>query len=285
MFNPLEYPICFEKPLRITESGWLEHIPFGMFIVDLIYPKCLVELGTHQGISYCAFCQAIYKLNIPSKCYAIDTWQGDQQAGYYSNKILEELRSYHDQKYGSFSQLIQSTFDEGVNYFSNSSIDLLHIDGLHTYEAVKHDFNTWSPKLSNRAIVVFHDTNERRGDFGVWKFWEEIEAKYPSFEFYHGHGLGIAAIGSKYPKQFNILLGSINEQNLIRNFFETIGNKVKIEFSLLRKKNETMELKTQLHELREKVKYYSQSNSWRITKPLRKIANYFRRHRDGKKSP
>jgi predicted O-methyltransferase YrrM len=137
-----------------------------MFLIDLVRPKLLVELGTHTGNSYCSFCQAIKELNIDAKCYAIDTWEGDAQAGYYGPEILSELKAHHDPLYSGFSQLLKSTFDDAVNNFNDGSIDLLHIDGLHTYEAVKHDFETWLPKLSNRAVVLFHDTNVHEGDLG-----------------------------------------------------------------------------------------------------------------------
>ncbi|MGB9592400.1 MAG: hypothetical protein ACPL1K_07770, partial [Candidatus Kryptoniota bacterium] len=60
--NPFEHSICFAQPLRIAPSAWTEHIPFAMFLVDILKPKVIVELGTHYGVSYCAFCQAVKTL-------------------------------------------------------------------------------------------------------------------------------------------------------------------------------------------------------------------------------
>ena len=55
------------------------------------------------------------------------------------------------------------------------------------------------PKLSKRAIVLLHKINVRDGDFEVWRFWEELRGRYPSFEFLHGYGLGILAVGEAAP--------------------------------------------------------------------------------------
>src|SRR2546425_4203416 len=91
-FNPLNHPICYAYPIRLAPSGWIGHVPFGMYLIDILRPSVLVELGTHHGVSYCSFCQAVRELKIDARCYAIDTWQGDPQAGLYGTEVLEDLK-------------------------------------------------------------------------------------------------------------------------------------------------------------------------------------------------
>jgi hypothetical protein len=171
----------------------------------MIRPRTFVELGTHSGNSYLAFCQAISQLGLPSLAFAVDTWRGDEHAGFYDDSVFQELNAFNESHFSSFSRLVRSTFDEARPYFADSSIDLLHIDGLHTYEAVKHDFDTWQGAASPSAVVIFHDINVRERGFGVWKFWQELAASYPSFEFHHSEGLGILGLGPNQPPQLNRL--------------------------------------------------------------------------------
>ena len=137
----------------------------------------------------------------------MDTWRGDEHAGAYGAAVYEEFRCFHDARYQSFSTLLRCTFDEALGTIADNSIDLLHIDGLHTYAAVSHDFRSWLPKLSERAVVLFHDTNERRDGFGVWRLWEELIRQYPGFDFLHGHGLGVLAVGEHPPRAVAALCG------------------------------------------------------------------------------
>jgi hypothetical protein len=206
-FDLFEHPIYLDTPQRVTHSAWTQHVPFGMLLVDLTRPHTLVELGAHTGMSYCAFCQAVDTLHLEARCYAVDTWEGDEQAGFYGEDILSDLRTHHDPRYGGFSTLIRATFDDAVGRFDDHSIDLLHIDGFHTYEAAKHDFDTWLPRMSERGVVVLHDIAERAETFGVWQLWDELIATYPAhLEFQHGHGLGVVAVGSTVPEELSALM-------------------------------------------------------------------------------
>ena len=82
-------------------------------------------------------------------------------------------------------------FNDALKHFSDESIDLVHIDGLHTYEAVSEDFRNWYPKVKPGGVVIFHDIQARMMDFGAWKFWEEIAPQHNSFTFKQGFGLGV----------------------------------------------------------------------------------------------
>jgi hypothetical protein len=229
-FNPLYHPICLAKPQRLAWSAWTQHIPFGMLLIDLIHPKLFVELGTFKGGSYCAFCQAVKLLQVGTRCYAIDTWRGDGHCGFYENEILTGLREHHDPWYSDFSSLIQSTFDNALDQFSDGTIDLLHIDGYHTYDAVRHDFETWLPKMSSHGIIIMHDTNEHNADFGVWQYWDEIKVQYPSFSFLHEHGLGMVAVGTSIPDELQpFFTASANEREALRELFFQLGDRLTTE--------------------------------------------------------
>lgn len=215
-------------------NAWVGHLPFASWIIQEVNPKIFVELGTHTGNSYFSFCQAVTLNSLKSSCYAIDTWEGDEHAGKYSDQIYNLVNNHNQLKYSHFSRLLKMTFDEGLSNFSDQSIDLLHIDGFHTYEAVKHDFETSLPKLAPGAVVLFHDTQVRERNFGVWKFWEELKKEYPAnIEFTHSHGLGVIQLNNAESIQKIELLewNKVDQQPLIQ-YFASIGDRNMLSFDL-----------------------------------------------------
>ncbi|HLV99369.1 MAG TPA: class I SAM-dependent methyltransferase [Ktedonobacterales bacterium] len=226
-FNPLDHPISLATPQRLTaEPAWHQHIPFAFALIDILKPRLFVELGTYRGDSFCAFCQAVSALQCGTTCVAVDSWLGDVHVGRYGSDVYEELCAYQREHYSSFASLLRSTFDSALAHFEDASIDLLHIDGTHTYEAVKHDFEQWLGKMSSRGVVLLHDIHEHLRDFGVFQLWKELKQQYPTCEFSHGHGLGVVATGAELPEGLLCLLQAMNSDPTVAWYFQILGERI-----------------------------------------------------------
>lgn len=206
-------------------SAWHGHIAFAHWLVVATQPRVLVELGTQNGVSYSAFCRAVKTFETPTLCFAVDTWEGDGQTGPYSNETFNNLNAYNEEHYLNFSKMLRCYFDEALPMFADGSVDLLHIDGLHTYEAVKHDFETWLPKMSERGIILFHDVTVRTEGFGVWQLWDELITTHPSFLFLHSAGLGLLLVGSEISPVVQSLckVRQQSETDRVRQLFEALS--------------------------------------------------------------
>ena len=220
-----ELPSRRFTPHRYRPGGignWSGHLPFAYDLVAALRPSSIVELGTHYGESYFGFCQSVRDNDVPAVCYAIDTWKGEEQSGFYGENVLQEVERYNRANYAAFSNLIQSTFDEASAHFGDGTIGLLHIDGLHTYEAVAHDFNRWLPKVKPGGIVLLHDIIVRSPGFEVWRLWEELARQFPSFAFHHSLGLGVLRVGdwpaTNGEKLLDLLFSSNSTDHVRRHY-------------------------------------------------------------------
>ncbi|MDR1042161.1 MAG: class I SAM-dependent methyltransferase [Deltaproteobacteria bacterium] len=218
------------SPRYLVDSAWLENTLLAFWIIKTLRPKVLVELGTDSGYSYMAFCQAVSHLGLDTKCYAVDLWGPLGNFRYDWEYNFNVVDSYNRKNYAPFSELIRDTFDNASEKFSEGDIDLIHIDGTHTYDAVKNDFDTWKGKMSGRGVMLFHDINVvwDEFDFGVWRFWDEIRASRPSFTFSVGAGLGILGVGEDLPEPLNFLLSAdVDDAQKIHGIFGNAGMNVR----------------------------------------------------------
>ena len=129
--------------------------------------------------------------------YGVDTWEGDEQAGYYK-KVYVEVANHQEVNHRKRCRLIRSTFDEASNYFEDKSA-VSHM-GLHTYDAVKHDYDVWVKKVKDGGTILFHDCNVRKMLWGV-EVMERLkeDESVSTVELQNGHGLGIATLSFEKP--------------------------------------------------------------------------------------
>lgn len=240
------------EPHRLVFPGpWAGHLPFARWLVKAARPELLVELGTHTGNSFSAFCQAVRRLETPTRAFAVDSWEGDEHAGFYGDEIFGELKAFSDAHYGDVATLLRMTFDEAVAQFQPGTVDVLHIDGLHSYEAVKHDFTTWYDMLSDKAVVLFHDTDVRERGFGVWRLWEELSGRHPSFAFTHSNGLGVLGVGPNLPAPVKAFFDAVSDETVaaeVSALFAAAGRPFELRTEILRWQRDAARIEQRLHQ-------------------------------------
>ena len=170
---------------------WAGHRWFGYDLVRWARPRRIVELGSHYGCSFFAFCQAVQADRSDCELVAVDNWEGDEHTGHYGEEVYQTFTGVLERRFAGLDVRVQrSTFDDALDVVADGSVDILHIDGLHTYEAVRHDYETWQHKVAPNGIVLFHDVAPSSG-LGSARYWQEIRETGPSFAFLHSFGLGV----------------------------------------------------------------------------------------------
>lgn len=162
---------------------------------------------------------------MPTKCFAIDAWQGEEHEGFNENDVFNAVDE-HNRRYADFSVLLRKTFAEALEDIEDGSVDLLHVDGRHYYDGIKGDFESWSSKLSDRAIVLFHGTEVDEHGFGIWKYWKELTRKYSGVNFPFQQGLGVLFWGRALEDEMRQFQDSVNSEfgrDTLVSLFEALG--------------------------------------------------------------
>ena len=136
--------------------------------------------------------------------------------------------------------------------------------------------------------------DRRENGFGVWRLWEELAAKHPSFAFTHGHGLGIIGVGAVESAAIRELFAADTATRArIRAQYEALGAVVSRQAALeampaeidslhalvASLNDEVSRLRGEVRQREDVISDYRQSTSWRVTKPLRAIGGMLHRER------
>lgn len=207
--------------------NWWDNIPLAGTLMQITQPRIFVELGVCCGDSYMAFNQAARIVSPQTKLFGIDIWEPSEEFPTLrpDHHRLASFFTAHA-KFEAQSKLIQKRFDDAIEDFATGSIDLLHIDGDH--REAEHDLDTWLPKLSSRAIVMFHDIILVGEKSSMTAVWPRIRARFPHFEFYHGTGLGLIATGPSVPYPLASIFSETSQgSEKLRAFYALLGDLIK----------------------------------------------------------
>jgi predicted O-methyltransferase YrrM len=158
-------------------------------------PKTVVEIGTHKGGTLFAWCQAAHPQAL---IVSIDLPEGLFGGGYTE----EEARRFQ-----SFAQPGQELHTLRLDshkrrtrrrlrsLLAGRPIDFLLIDGDHTYEGVKRDWEMYAPLVASEGLVAFHDIlpHPKQPLCKVDELWDELAPDHRTAEFTdpgddRGHG-------------------------------------------------------------------------------------------------
>jgi predicted O-methyltransferase YrrM len=178
----------------LGDGAWLL---FGL--VEAMQPDVCVEIGSARGQSACYIGMALKHAG-RGHLFAIDpheatTWNDAGAANTY-DEMRRNLRAIEVEPYVT----IVRKFSGDAARDWTKRIDLLFIDGDHSYEGVKRDWDLFSPHVGEFGTVIFHDTmwGRRpdpawsRSDMGVPRFVDELrQAGYPVITLAEHFGISI----------------------------------------------------------------------------------------------
>jgi len=207
-------------------------------ILNKYSPKNILEIGTAAGGTFFLLTKIADK---KATIISIDLPEGPFGGKYYPNSNMQIYESFANTK--QKIHLIRSdshersTLKKTKEILNSQKLDFLLIDGDHTYNGVKKDFEMYRELVQKDGIIAFHDINEGPKEFvgGVMKFWKEIKSKHSSFEvidFHSGEGFGIGFIlnssaknSTKYLEILKILLNEKSKRIIqLHNKIKTIKN-------------------------------------------------------------
>jgi predicted O-methyltransferase YrrM len=151
-----------------------ELAPFLTLVLKM-QPRSVLEIGRGNGGTLWALCQAAAD---DARIVSLDLPEGPYGGRAATPEVLSSLEKYARSRQELL--LIQGDSRDPATLEAVrqqvGSLDLLFIDGDHTYQGVRSDFDMYSPLMRAGGIVAFHDIlhHDNQPDLEVDRFWSEL---------------------------------------------------------------------------------------------------------------
>jgi predicted O-methyltransferase YrrM len=166
-------------------------------LIQSAAPKRSLEIGTNYGGTLFLLCA----LSPPgARVISVDLPAG-QFGGGYPRRKMPLFRRFP--RNGQQLHLIRAdshepeTLARVERLLAGDKLDYLFIDGDHTYEGVKRDFEMYSPLVRRGGMIAFHDIamHTKEESCEVDRLWNEIKQRFYHREFVENPKQGWAGIG------------------------------------------------------------------------------------------
>jgi predicted O-methyltransferase YrrM len=184
-----KYSGAFLQPIQVEEE-------LVKLVEDVtrLRPATVLEIGTSMGGTLYLWT----RLAQPDALIISVDLPGGKFGGGYSSlrtplyeRFSREQQQLHLLRASSHDG---STMAEVKRLLGDRSVDFLFIDGDHTYEGVKQDWEMYSPLVRPGGLVAFHDIAGNYDDTQVKRLWDDIKPGYVHNE-YMTHPRGFYGIG------------------------------------------------------------------------------------------
>jgi predicted O-methyltransferase YrrM len=182
------------RPVQVRE----ELVEYAKIISDL-KPKVALEIGTLHGGTLCL----LSRLADPgATIVSVDLPLGEFGGGYkwFYVPIFKGFARFRQRIHLLRADShAPATLSAVQNILGNRQLDLLFIDGDHSYQGVRHDFELYHPLVRPGGVVAFHDVAEHADrTCEVSRFWDEVKQRYRHTEVIRDRNQGWAGIGLLY---------------------------------------------------------------------------------------
>lgn len=164
--------------------------------ISHLQPTNAMEIGSYLGGTLFVLCQLA---QADARILSLDLYRGNlggaRKLIYYS--FLRGRQKLHIVTGDSHSAATQSGITKRLGA---SKLDFLFIDGDHSYDGVKRDFEMYSPLVRPGGLIAFHDivVHPPEAQCHVNDFWVEVKQRYRHKEFIENDHQQWAGIGLLY---------------------------------------------------------------------------------------
>lgn len=223
---PFSARSLFWRPRYLKPSPILSQVPFLFWLTEMARPSCAVYLAPGEGVGYFALCQAVDKLNLDTRCFAVsgsDAPDAALQAG---------MVAHNEEFYGDFSFVETQSPGRLRRRLGTGAVDLLVIEAPLDLAMLTELEDDWLPAMAPGGAVVLHGLDGWLASAEGEALLEALQRHGPSVRLGGGQGLLLLLCGDEAPERLKRLAALMPGQQGygdVHRVFQRLGRALHFE--------------------------------------------------------